>query len=722
LSDAAYWRDRILDVIYRSVALLGGIAYIPSVYLSVVEGLWWLVIFNTLGYVWFLWAAFSRQVSSPVRSRMLLAFIYILGVALIVKLGPFGAGPIWLFAFPVMTSLLFGLRPAVAALLLNTLTLTVFGIVLVGRDLSIGFMPPNMADKWWVISANFILLDTVVTLSIGVLLRGLNAALEQQREMSRSLEEKHSELRQANENLRHEFAERRRAEEEIKHSHEILVTVLDSIDVDVYVADIETHEVLLMNRHMRESFGGDLTGGKCWEVFQTQTEPCDPCPGRAIVDEDGQATGLHIWEGESAVTGRRYLNFDRAIRWIDGRLVRLQIAMDITEMSRMQEEKLQLEKQLRQAQKMEAIGTLAGGIAHDFNNILAAVLGYSEIALEECRGQAPLEGYLAEILKASHRAKDLTRQILTFSRQAEIAPKPVRFSSIVREAIHLLRASLPTTLSIEENLRSDATVVADPTQLHQVVMNLATNAAHAMESGDGVLSIALDETNRGLTIETNASTRGGPRFVCLTVADTGQGIDPSIRERIFDPYFTTKSKGKGTGMGLSVVHGIVQNYGGDIEVESTPGQGSAFRVYLPVKLPEDAPAGMSTPSTLVHGRERILVVDDEPQIARVMTLMLESLGYQVSAFTVSRDALQAFEANPAGYDLLISDMTMPGLTGEGLARAVLKQRPDMAVILCTGFNEQINEEGAQAVGIRRLIYKPVMRATLAEVVRAVLDR
>ncbi|MGD9330629.1 MAG: response regulator [Desulfobacterales bacterium] len=716
-----YWRRRILDVIYRSVAILGAVAYIPSVYLSVAEKIWWLAIFNTVGYAWFIWAAFSRRSSFAIQAGILLAFIYILGVALLIQLGPFAAGPIWLFAFPVMTSLLFGLRPAVGALVVNAITVVCFGAALMSGHLAIAFMPPNMAIKWWVISANFLLLDTVVTLSIAALLRGLKAALDNQRQTSRSLEEKHRELQNANEDLRLEFAERQRAEAEIKRSHEILVTVLDSIDADVVVADLETHEVLLMNRHMRESFGGDCTGSKCWQSFQNRDTPCESCYSAAIVDDDGQATGLKVWEGENPVTGRRYLNFDRAIHWIDKRLVRLQIAMDITDLTRIQEEKLQLETQLRQAQKMEAIGTLAGGIAHDFNNILAAILGYSEIMLDDCRGQQPMEGYLGEILKAAHRAKDLTQQILTFSRQAEVAPKPVRVSSLVREAVKLLRASIPATISIREELHSDATVLADPTQLHQVVMNLATNAAHAMETKGGILTIALDEVPRSLNPDpANPMNDAGP-FLQLTVADTGQGIDESLQERIFDPYFTTKGKGKGTGMGLSVVHGIVKNCGGDIQVESAAGQGAIFRIYLPA---QEVPGVTTEPddraSPAGGNQETILVVDDEPQIAHVLQLMLESLGYRVVAYTSSQEALQRFEKTPHSFDLIITDMTMPNLTGEELSQAVLRRAPDMPIVLCTGFNENINEERARQLGIRRFIYKPIVRNTLADIVKQAL--
>lgn len=719
----AYWRDRIIDVIYRTVALLGGIAYLPSVYLSLVERIWWLVIFDTVGYAWFIWAAFSKRITFVVRAAILLGFIYILGLALLVQLGPFAAGPIWLFAFPVMTSLLFGLRPAVGALALNATTVIVFGVALMAEWVTLQSLPHNMVNKWWVISANFLLLDTVVTLSIAVLLRGLKSLLKQQQETRRSLEEKHHELQSANENLRTEFSERRRAEAEIKRSHEILVTVLDSIDADVFVADIETHEVLLMNRHMQESYGGDYTGRRCWEAFQGRHNPCETCHSAAIVDASGEATGLYVWEGDNPVTGRRYLHFDRAIDWIDDRLVRLQIAMDITDLTRIQEEKLELETQLRQAQKMEAIGTLAGGIAHDFNNILAAILGYAEIAMEDYRDQPPINGYLGEILKAAHRAKELTQQILTFSRQAEVAPKPVRLRSIVRDAVKLLRASIPTTIRINEELHSQATVMADPTQLHQVVMNLATNAAHAMEPGGGVMTISLDDVELdAYQKKTSGIVADGP-FLQLTVRDTGRGIEATVLNRIFDPYFTTKDKGKGTGMGLSVVHGIIKSCGGHIQVDSAPGQGAEFNIIFPAnKVADIQPAEKNFSEAIDGNRETILVVDDEPQIAHVLKLMLESLDYRVIAHTHSREALGAFEEAPHQFDLVITDMTMPELTGEELAMALRQRVPNIPIILCTGFNEHMNDERARQIGIPFFIYKPVGRSVLADVVKRALEK
>ncbi|MBL0713668.1 MAG: hypothetical protein JJV98_08195, partial [Desulfosarcina sp.] len=368
------------------------------------------------GYAWFLPATFLGRISFKTRAAVMLVFFYILGVALVLRLGPFAAGPIWLFIFPVMAGLLFGMQTALLCLLLNGLTVFGFGVLIATGFHAVDFMPPNMAAKWWVISSNFILLDTVATLSLAVLLRGLKKALDEQQHIRNSLEEKHTELQNTNIMLTREITERQRAEMELKNSHEILLTVVDSIDADIFVADMDTHEILLMNRHMQERYGGDSTGEKCWRIFQNEKAPCRECPIPHLVNPQGQATGLYVWEVKNPVSGRQYLNFNRAIRWTDGRLVQLQIAMDVTELTRVQKEKLNLEIQLRQAQKMEAIGTLAGGIAHDFNNILAAILGYTEIAMEVGRGDKQIVRYLREVVRAAHRARDLTAKIQSSSR------------------------------------------------------------------------------------------------------------------------------------------------------------------------------------------------------------------------------------------------------------------------------------------------------------------
>ena len=717
-----YWRERILGVIYLTVAVFGVIAYLPSVFLSLKEEIWWLVFFNTLGYAWFICAAFSRRIPFKAKAAVLLFFIYVLGVTLVFRLGPFAAGSLWLFVFPVMAGLLFGMQVALICLLLNALTVFGFGLMIATGQHTVDFMPPNMIAKWWVISVNFIFLETLVTLSLAVLLRGLKKALDRQLRFQQSLEDKHAELQTANVHLTHEISERQRAQSELKSSHEILLTVIDSIDANIFVADMETHEILLMNRHMQDGYGGDRTGEKCWRVFKGQDTVCPQCPATKLVDAEGQPTGLHMWEYQSASSERQYLNFDRAIRWTDGRLVQLQIAMDVTELSRIQKEKLNLEIQLRQAQKMEAIGTLAGGIAHDFNNILAAIIGYTEISMEVGRSNEQVVQYLREVMTAAHRAKDLTAQILTFSRQAEVEPRPMRLRNVIREAVKLIRASLPSTIAIEEVINSRTPIIADPTQMHQVIMNLATNAAHAMEGDGGRLTIALDDIDLrtgGMPLEGQAA---GSQAVQLVVRDTGKGMAASVRDRIFDPYFTTKAKGKGTGMGLAVVHGIIKSYGGEIRVESQPGEGSAFRILLPVadNLRTDESPGRSADEA-ASGSESILVVDDEPQLVSLLEIMLASLGYRVMAFTDSVKALEAFEANPREFHLLLTDMTMPGITGQELARRVLHVRPGLPVVLATGFSEQINEDQARRLGIRKFLNKPILRTDLAQALREALD-
>ena len=298
----------------------------------------------------------------------------------------------------------------------------------------------------------------------------------------------------------------------------------------------------------------------------------------------------------------------------------------------------------------------------------------------------------------------------------------MRLRSIIQETVKLLRASLPTTIAIEEDIRSNTPIVADPTQMHQVVMNLATNAAHAMEGEGGRLAILLDDIDLEAEGEVVDGMDGVAQAVQLVVQDSGKGMAPSVLERIFDPYFTTKVKGKGTGMGLAVVHGIVKSYGGEIQVESERNQGSCFRILIPAA---DQPKTEAHPSPLtenaIGGSESILVVDDEPQIVDLLRVMLSSMGYRVSAFTDSLEALAAFEADPQNFQIVLTDMTMPGMTGEELALRVLALRPGLPVILTTGFSERINEAQARRIGIRKFLYKPIVRENLATALREVVQ-
>ena len=380
------------------------------------------------------------------------------------------------------------------------------------------------------------------------------------------------------------------------------------------------------------------------------------------------------------------------------------------------------ERQLQQVLKIQAIGTLAGGIAHDFNNILFPIVGYTELTMDEVPDDSVAHNNLEEVLKAAHRAKDLVQQILTFSRQSGQERKPVEVHSIIEEALKLLRASIPASIEIIHKIDDDChPVMGDATQIHQVIMNLCTNAYQAMQDKGGTLEINLSEVDVGYeeTVEKIGMQPG--KHLQLLVKDEGCGMDAVVLGRIFEPYYTTKEQGKGTGLGLSVIHGIIKNHRGDISVNSTPGKGTTFKVYLPIIEDMDTVTEFEPSNGAVKGNERILLIDDEEQIVSMEQQMLENLGYEVTARTDSTEALKEFSQKPQNFDLVITDMTMPHMTGDELALKLLNIKPDIPVILCTGFNEDITEEKALAMGIQKFVMKPVIKNDLATTIRTVLD-
>jgi PAS domain S-box-containing protein len=398
------------------------------------------------------------------------------------------------------------------------------------------------------------------------------------------------------------------------------------------------------------------------------------------------------------------------------------VNQDITELKRFEEERVRLESQLAQAQKMEAIGTLAGGIAHDFNNILSPIVGYVELARMQAKDDPELSEYLGQVGEAASRATELVRQILTFTRKTEQQKMPLQVSSVVEEALKLLRSSIPTSIEIRQEIATQALVLADSTRIHQVVMNLCTNAYQVMEGTGGVLAVSLKETEipQGNILGDEISPG---RYVVLAVSDTGCGMDKETQEKIFDPYFTTKETGKGTGLGLAVVHGIVKDHQGVILVDSEPGKGTTFQVYLPVT--EDlkhAAHAKQEETTPTKGHEHILFVDDEELICRMAKKFLARYGYAVDVCSNGRDALFVIEQDLKAYDLLITDMTIPGINGKELAKKVLALRPDLPVILCTGYSSLIDREEATRIGIRGYMEKPLVMYDLVGKIKEVLAR
>ena len=651
----------------------------------------------------------------------------------------------------------------------------------------------------------------------------------------------YEELEREIKKLRHAESERRKAEEALRTSQKRFLTVLNSLDATIYVADFETYEILFMNSYMKKVFKKDATGEKCWKVFRGKLSPCSHCTNDKLLDENNKPTGVCIWQGQNSFNERWYINYDRAIEWTDGRMVKLQIAIDITDQKKAEEkllksegqyrayfegvfsgtyisdpdgkliacnreykkifgfdstqhaletpfhklsvnpderldflsllkrekqvtgyepnlkkingtplhlienssgvfdkkgnltqirgflldvtEQKKLENQLMQAQKMEAIGTLAGGIAHDFNNILAGIFGYAQLAEIHINQPEKAKEYIEQLVKSGQRAAALIRQILTFSRQSEFKKRPLTVYALLKEALKLIRSSIPSNILIKENILSKAMIIADPTQIHQVIMNLCTNAYQSMGEKGGLLTVGLYETIISKQESLPDLNILSGKYIKLEVIDTGHGIDKKNMEKIFDPYFTTKETGKGTGLGLAVVDGIVKKQTGFIKVFSKLGHGSKFQVFWPIIEQNISPNDfMKKKIDLFTGTEKIMLVDDEPDILKTLKFFLERRGYKTKVFNDGKSALKAFIKSPDYFDIIVTDMTMPHMAGDKLSKEILKTRKDMPIILCTGFSETISEDKALGMGICKYVQKPITGAGLTALIREVLDK
>ena len=519
--------------------------------------------------------------------------------------------------------------------------------------------------------------------------------------------------------LEREVTERKRAEETQAKLAKILEISLN----ELYVFDAETLRFMEVNRGARSNLGYTLD-----ELHQLTPLHIMAEFNRESLSEmlnslkSGEQQHIQLLTNHQRKDGSTYpveVHLEYAISHPFP--VFIAIVLDVTERNQGQEALRQAEVQLYQLQKMEALGTLSAGIAHDFNNILSAIIGYTELALIKVSTQAEISQVLQQVLTAGYRAKDLVKHILTFSRQVEQQRKPIQLHIVVREALTMLRATLPSTIEIRQSLTPvSGTVLADATQIHQVLMNLCTNAEHAMREKGGVLEVGLEAvemTEKDVTAR--YELKPGP-YVRLSVRDTGQGMSLEVQSRIFEPFFTTKDVDEGTGMGLAVVHGIIASHDGVISVDSVPDRGTTFEIYLPqIDATVDAEVYQSLP--IQPRRARILFVDDEEALTQLGQKMLEQLGHEAVVHTNSIQALQVFRADPDRYDVVITDQTMPRLTGEMLAHDLLSIRPKLPIILCTGFSHIMTPEKARAMGIQAYLIKPILIHELALILQQVLE-
>ncbi|MDD4195281.1 MAG: PAS domain S-box protein [Syntrophorhabdaceae bacterium] len=549
-----------------------------------------------------------------------------------------------------------------------------------------------------------------------------------------------------------DITERKQSEKTLKESEEKYHALLDHAVDGIIISDLEG-TFLEANQKMVELLGlsrEELLGMKFTDihpkeelervmgVFQAMVErKAYSCNDTRVLRKDGRIVPVDITGTLIEYAGKKVMQgifrditerkqaeetlrkiYDELEFRVQERTVQLSEAYKA--LQREMEERKRAEDRLRQTQKMKAIGTLAGGIAHDFNNILAGIMGFTEMVMDDTDPASPEYRRLELALKGAHRGRDLVRQILTFSRQAEYEQKPVALGDIVEEGLKLMRPLLPATTQIRSTLPSGGdTVMADPAQMHQVLMNLCTNGIQAMGKRGGVLEISVAREHVRKDGRTTASGMRPGDYATLTVRDTGCGMGPETVERIFDPFFTTKAHGEGTGLGLSVVHGIVKSHGGFIRVESEPGKGSSFSIYLPRIERHEAAADEESSAT--GGRECILFVDDEDLLVELNNERLSQLGYDVVGTTSSLEALKVFRKEPWRFNLVITDYTMPDMTGVELARRLLQARSDIPIILCTGYNDDISPEKAKKAGIREFLLKPQSKRELDQAIRRILD-
>ena len=518
--------------------------------------------------------------------------------------------------------------------------------------------------------------------------------------------------------LKKEIGDRKSAENAVKESHQQLLTILNSIDADIYVSDMETYRVLFANSHIQKSFGRDLVGEKCFEVFREMDSICDHCTNDQLLDDKGNPSGLVVWQGQNPITRKWYINNDREIKWPDGRNVRIQIATDISDLKRLESERKRNEAALRRSRQLELIGTLAGGLAHDFNNLLMGIQGWISIISAEFDESNPVSGKIRAIESYIESASSLTKQLLGFARKGKYEVRPMDINEMLVESSTMFGRTAKE-ITINTQLHQPAPVVdGDGKQIEQVLLNLYINALQAMpKKGEIYLESSIVSVNNEFCRPYGAKPG---KYAKVTVKDTGLGMDKDTLERIFDPFFTTKDRGRGTGLGLASVYGIVKSHDGMITVKSTPGKGTTFDIYLPLSR-NTVKAEPAAQDGVLKGSETILLVDDEEMILEVGQAMLENLGYRVKFANSGKSAIHILNEHSGDIDLVILDLIMPGMDGGATFSVMREAHPKIPILLSSGYSIDGDAEKILKKGCDGFIQKPFKLSEFSQKIRNILD-